>query len=469
MTESVDRPVACRPRAAVALASRGPPDGRRGGSTAASARPGPRGGLSSACLEIGADRSAGGSISSTGRDTIAGPLFSRSSGWLGDARAAVTIPAVASVGALRPPASGPGEPAERARMTRTIAIAGGSGLHRPAPRRDPRRARRRRHRAQPGSRARHATRPHPRTPDPLDRRGSGRARDAPRWRRRGRERDGRPGRAATVDAGSPPSDPREPARTDPDDRRGDPAAAGRAPADRPRQRLGLGRLPGPRRDRRRPRRTTRDRASSPTILCHEWEAAARAAEELGVRVAIVRNGFVIGPDAKALELLVLPFRLHVGGRLGSGRQWMSWVHVDDVVGIMTMAIDTPGGERPVQRGVAGAGPRGRRRRGDRAGPRPPLVAARPGAADPPRPARRLRADPRLRPGDPDPRAPPSAIASAGPTSTPRCGTSSGPLAEAGQPPAARRTALTATKSGWFGSIATLHASTVRSPVETWNV
>jgi uncharacterized protein (TIGR01777 family) len=75
-------------------------------------------------------------------------------------------------------------------------------------------------------------------------------------------------------------------------------------------------------------------------LCHEWEAAAHAAEELGVRVAIVRNGFVIGPDAKALELLVLPFRVHVGGRLGSGRQWMSWVHVDDVVGIMTMVIDT---------------------------------------------------------------------------------------------------------------------------------
>jgi len=58
-----------------------------------------------------------------------------------------------------------------------------------------------------------------------------------------------------------------------------------------------------------------------------------------VRVAIVRNGFVIGPDAKALQLLVLPFRLHLGGPLGSGRQWMSWVHVDDVVGIMTMAID----------------------------------------------------------------------------------------------------------------------------------
>jgi uncharacterized protein (TIGR01777 family) len=74
-------------------------------------------------------------------------------------------------------------------------------------------------------------------------------------------------------------------------------------------------------------------------LCHDWEQTAQTAEELGVRVAIVRNGFVIGPDATALELLVLPFRLHLGGRLGSGRQWMSWVHVDDVVGIMQLAID----------------------------------------------------------------------------------------------------------------------------------
>jgi uncharacterized protein len=74
-------------------------------------------------------------------------------------------------------------------------------------------------------------------------------------------------------------------------------------------------------------------------LCRDWEAEAHRAEALGVRVAIVRNGFVLGPDAKALQLLVLPFRLRLGGRLGSGRQWMSWVHVDDVVGIMTMAID----------------------------------------------------------------------------------------------------------------------------------
>jgi uncharacterized protein len=82
-------------------------------------------------------------------------------------------------------------------------------------------------------------------------------------------------------------------------------------------------------------------------LAQDWEAEAHRAEELGVRVAIVRNGFVIGPDAKALQLLVLPFRLGVGGRLGSGRQWMSWVHVDDVVGIMTMAIDNAEARGPI--------------------------------------------------------------------------------------------------------------------------
>jgi uncharacterized protein len=74
-------------------------------------------------------------------------------------------------------------------------------------------------------------------------------------------------------------------------------------------------------------------------LCHDWESAATPAADVGVRVVIVRNGFVIGRDAKALQLLVLPFRLRLGGPLGSRHQWMSWVHVDDVVGIMRMAID----------------------------------------------------------------------------------------------------------------------------------
>lgn len=73
-------------------------------------------------------------------------------------------------------------------------------------------------------------------------------------------------------------------------------------------------------------------------LCRAWEGEARRAEALGVRVAIVRIGFVLARGAPALELLALPFRWHLGGPIGSGRQWMSWVHIDDVVGIFRLAI-----------------------------------------------------------------------------------------------------------------------------------
>ncbi|MEK6721784.1 MAG: TIGR01777 family oxidoreductase [Chloroflexota bacterium] len=70
-----------------------------------------------------------------------------------------------------------------------------------------------------------------------------------------------------------------------------------------------------------------------------WEAAAIAAEELGTRVAFVRTAFVLATEAPLFGLLRLPFRLFVGGRLGSGRQWFSWVHIEDLVGIYRLAID----------------------------------------------------------------------------------------------------------------------------------
>ena len=73
-------------------------------------------------------------------------------------------------------------------------------------------------------------------------------------------------------------------------------------------------------------------------LCRAWEGEARRAEDLGVRVAIVRIGFVLARGAPALGFYALPFRLRLGGPLGSGRQWMSWVHLDDVVGIFRLAI-----------------------------------------------------------------------------------------------------------------------------------
>jgi uncharacterized protein len=76
-------------------------------------------------------------------------------------------------------------------------------------------------------------------------------------------------------------------------------------------------------------------------VCLRWEAAAREAEALGIRVALVRTAFVLAPDAPVLRLLALPFRLFVGGRLGSGRQWFSWIHIDDLVGIYRLALTDP--------------------------------------------------------------------------------------------------------------------------------
>jgi uncharacterized protein len=82
-------------------------------------------------------------------------------------------------------------------------------------------------------------------------------------------------------------------------------------------------------------------------VCRDWEAAATRAETAGVRTVVVRIGFVLSPGGKALRLFTLPFRLHLGGRLGTGRQWMSWIHVDDVVGLLELAIDDPDVRGPI--------------------------------------------------------------------------------------------------------------------------
>ena len=73
-------------------------------------------------------------------------------------------------------------------------------------------------------------------------------------------------------------------------------------------------------------------------LCLKWEAAARTAEPLGVRVVLIRTAFVLSRDAPVLGLLALPFRLFVGGRLGSGRQWFSWIHIDDLVALYRLGL-----------------------------------------------------------------------------------------------------------------------------------
>lgn len=70
----------------------------------------------------------------------------------------------------------------------------------------------------------------------------------------------------------------------------------------------------------------------------EWECAAMAATEIGMRVVTARTALIVAPEALAWRLVLLPFRLFVGGRLGSGRQRFTWIHVDDAVGLYDLAI-----------------------------------------------------------------------------------------------------------------------------------
>jgi len=82
-------------------------------------------------------------------------------------------------------------------------------------------------------------------------------------------------------------------------------------------------------------------------LCRKWEAAADEATGKGIRVVRTRVGIILGPDGGALSLMRTPFRLGAGGPIGNGRQWMSWVHIDDVVGLILHAIRTPSLEGPL--------------------------------------------------------------------------------------------------------------------------
>jgi uncharacterized protein (TIGR01777 family) len=82
-------------------------------------------------------------------------------------------------------------------------------------------------------------------------------------------------------------------------------------------------------------------------VCGEWEAATQAASAAGVRVALVRTGIVLDRAGGALKALWLPFKLGVGGPVGSGRQSMSWIHHADEVGIILLALDHPDAAGPI--------------------------------------------------------------------------------------------------------------------------
>jgi len=73
-------------------------------------------------------------------------------------------------------------------------------------------------------------------------------------------------------------------------------------------------------------------------LCVRWEAAARGAERLGVRVALPRISIVLGRGGGALQSMLPAFRVGLGGPMGSGRQWMPWIHLDDLVEALAAAL-----------------------------------------------------------------------------------------------------------------------------------
>jgi len=87
-----------------------------------------------------------------------------------------------------------------------------------------------------------------------------------------------------------------------------------------------------------------DEFSSPdsgflTEVAKRWEESTKKVESFGVRHVIIRTGVVLGAGGGFLSRVLLPFRLFVGGRLGSGKQWIPWIHIDDEVGVIVFLME----------------------------------------------------------------------------------------------------------------------------------
>jgi uncharacterized protein (TIGR01777 family) len=83
------------------------------------------------------------------------------------------------------------------------------------------------------------------------------------------------------------------------------------------------------------------------MVCREWEGATAAARKKGIRVVNLRTGFVISPLGPGLGRMLTPFKAGLGGRIGSGRQYMSWIDLDDEIGLIHHALIRPGVSGPM--------------------------------------------------------------------------------------------------------------------------
>ncbi|MEE8109621.1 MAG: TIGR01777 family oxidoreductase [bacterium] len=81
--------------------------------------------------------------------------------------------------------------------------------------------------------------------------------------------------------------------------------------------------------------------------CREWESAAEPAVQKGIRVVHLRSGIVLSPKGGALAKMLPPFKMGLGGKLGSGRQYMSWISLDDMIGVIIHGIETEALSGPV--------------------------------------------------------------------------------------------------------------------------
>jgi len=83
------------------------------------------------------------------------------------------------------------------------------------------------------------------------------------------------------------------------------------------------------------------------LTCRDWEAAAFGARELGLRVVPIRIATVLGREGGALPKMMTPFLLGIGGRFGTGKQWMPWIHVEDLIRLFLFAADTQAVDGPL--------------------------------------------------------------------------------------------------------------------------